>query len=485
MNPALVLERWNGLDLRFRVAIGATAFALVAIAAVVALLGRDTRVALFANPLKPDQLAEVDAQLSAWSVTFVPNRDNVRVDGNQRSALLARLALAGIPHAHVAGTAETLASLGTLTPQSILDAQARAGLEGDLEKGLRGLGGISDARVIIAPARSGVFADEAPAPASASVRLSAEAGQTLTPSTLDAVRAFVASGVAGLDPAHVTVVDDRGAYDNRQENDGSDRELALQSALDAAFGAGATIVRVRVEHNEAATESHNVERAPGEHGSIARHDVDERYSAEKKSYSRVQTTEDRGSTIHDVHTTLVPGTLARISIAVIVDARRSLDVIRIREVAAAAAGYDPRRGDSLSVEAVPFDRPYQTSPQPFAYALGILGEAAPGVTLAALAIVIVRTGARPAFALISELMRRNRLERDVSAQQSFSPDAIFAALRNEPPHVVAAIIARLPAPDATAVLELYPSDQRRAIVARLARKSSPLLAGLDARTFVQ
>ncbi|MGH7716118.1 MAG: flagellar M-ring protein FliF C-terminal domain-containing protein, partial [Vulcanimicrobiaceae bacterium] len=351
MNLARLIERWHALELRFRVAIGAALLTIVAVAAVMLLLGRDTRTALFANSLAPDQLAEVDAQLSAWSVAFVPSHDNVRVDGRQRSSLLARLALAGVPHAHVAGTAETLSSVGTLTPQVILDAQARAGLEGDLEKGLRGLGGIADVRVIIAPARSGVFADEAPTPASASVRLSAEPGQTLTRATLDAVRAFVASGVAGLDPVHVTVVDDRGAYDGRQRNDGSDRELALQSALDAAFGPGTTIVRVRVEHNEATTESHDVERTPGDHGAIARHDLNERFSGEKKSYSRVQTTEDRGSTLHEARTSLAPGTLARISIAVIVDARRSLDVARIREVAAAAAGYDPKRGDTLSVEA--------------------------------------------------------------------------------------------------------------------------------------
>lgn len=483
MNLARLIEYWNALELRFRVAIGAAAFTIVAAAAIVLLLGRDTRIPLFANPLQPDQLAEVDAQLSAWSVTFVPSHDNVRVDGKQRGSLLARLALSGVPHAHVAGTAEALASVGTLTPQAILDAEARAGLEGDLEKGLRGLGGIADARVIIAPARSGVFADEAPTPASASVRLTAEPGQTLTPSTLDAVRAFVASGVAGLDPAHVTVVDDRGTYDGRHGNDGSDREIALQTALDAAFGSGATIVRVRVEHNEATTESRDVERTPGDRGTISRHDVDERFNGEKKSYSRVQTTEDRGSSVHESHASLAPGTLARISIAVIVDARRSLDTARIREVAAAAAGYDPKRGDTLSVEAVAFDRAYQTAPQPFAYALGVLGEAMPGVALAVLAIVVVRSGARPAFALANDLLRRTRLERDLSSGTP-SPDAIFGALRGEPPHVVAAILSRLSAPAATAVLELYPSDERRAIVGRLARKTSPLIAGLDAQTLL-
>ena len=129
MNLAPLLERWNALEPRFRIGIGAAAFALILIVAVATLLGRDTRVALFANPLKPDQLAEVDTQLSAWSVAFVPSHDNVRVDARQRSTLLARLALAGVPHAHVVGTSEALSTVGTLTPQAILDAQARTGLK--------------------------------------------------------------------------------------------------------------------------------------------------------------------------------------------------------------------------------------------------------------------------------------------------------------------------------------------------------------------
>lgn len=477
MNVASVIERWNALQSRLRIGIGAAAFAVLLIVAVVLLLGRDTRVALFANALKPDQLAEVDAQLSQWSIAFVPTHDNVRVDAPQRSSLLARLALAGVPHAHVVGTSEALSNVGTLTPQAILDAQARAGLEGDLEKGLRGLGGIADAHVIIAPARSGVFADESPTPATASVRLTAESGQTLTASTLDAVRAFVASGVPGLDAAHVTVVDDRGAYDARQRDDGADRELALQSALDAAFGSGTTIVRVQVEHTTTSSESRDVKRSPEQRAPIERRDLDERFNGEKKSYSRRQTTEDRGSDVHEERTTVAAGSLARISIAVIVDARRSLDVGKIREVAAAAGGYDPNRGDTLSVEAVAFDRPYNVAPQPFAYAVGIVGEALPGVALAAMVIVVVRMAARPVCDFVTESVRRARIERTHSEGTS-SPEAIFATLRGEPPHVVAAILARLPSPTAASVLELYSSDERRAIVMRLSRKPTRLVAEL-------
>lgn len=485
MNLADLLERWNRLEKRLRIGIGASALACVALAVLVLVLSRDTRVSLFANPLKPDQLAEVDAQLSAWNVPFVPVRDNIRIDGKRRGELLARLAFAGIPHAHVDGTSEVLAAAGTLTPQTVLDAQARAGLEGDLEKGLRGLGGIADARVIVAPARGGIFADDSPTPASASVRLTAQGGQVLTESTLAAVRAFVASGVPGLDPVRVTVVDDRGAFQEQRGDEGAQREQALQTALDLAFGTGATIVRVHVDRNPAASESHDIRRKPYDTTAIARRDLDERFSGEKKTYSRRATTEDRGSDVHEEHTTLAPGSVARISIAVIVDSRRGLDIEKIRNVAAAASGFDERRGDSLSVEAVAFDRPVGTSPQPFWYALGIAGEALPALVLASVAIVAIRAGARPTLALLTELSRRIRLERSVPECVRLGPESVYASLRGEPPHVAAAIIATLSAPLATAVLDLYAEHDRRAIVARLARRPSPLIAGLDADSLLR
>jgi flagellar M-ring protein FliF len=478
-----VVERWQALDLRRRVVISAGAAAAIAIVALAIFLGRDTRVALFANPLFPDQLAEVDAQLSAWNVAFTPVHDNVRVDAKHRSELLARLALSGVPHAHVAGTAEALASVGTLTPQAILDAQARAGLEGDLEKGLRGLGGIADARVIIAPAHGGIFADDSPSPATASVRVNAQPGGVLTESTLAAVRAFVASGVPGLDATHVTVIDERGTYDPRQNDDARQREASLQSALDAAFGTGSTIVRVHVERTQSASESHDVRRAPHERVPITSRDFDERLSSEKKTYTRRQKSEDRGSDVHDERTILAAGSVARISVAVIVDARRNLDLDKIREVAAAAAGFDPHRGDALSVDSMPFDRPYSAAPQPFAYAAAVLGEALPAIVAGIVVIVAMRTASGPLFKFLAEMTKRVRLER--TAPEMRKSDEIFEALRDEPPHVAAAIIGTLATPLAMAVLDLYGAEERRAIVARMGRARSPLVAGLGVENLLQ
>lgn len=474
--------RWDALEPRVRLFVMGGIAAIVLASALVAFLQRDTRVSLFASALKADQLSEVDAQLSAWNVPYVAAHDNVRVDARHRSELLARLAMAGVPHVHVEGTSEALANVGTLTPQTILDAQARAGLEGDLEKGLRGLGGIAEARVIIAPARGGIFADESPTPATASVRLTAAPGNILTSSTMNAVRAFVAAGVPGLDAAHVTVVDDRGAFDDRRD-DAKERENALQSALDAAFGAGTTIVRVHVERTQASSESRDVRRAP-EAGAIAHRDLDERFTAEKKNYTRRQISEDRGSDTHEQRTLVAAGTIERVSIAVIVDARRNYDLGKIRDVAAAASGFDARRGDTLNVDAVPFDRAYATGPKPFAYALGLLGEALPAIALAAVAGVAIRSGARPAAALVAELSRRRTLQRAAPDMRAMDADRIFGALHGEPPHVAAAIVATLGTPLATAVLDLYPPEERREVVARLSRRRAPLIADLGMDTLL-
>ena len=88
-----------------------------------AALERDTRVALFAAPLRPEQVTEVVELLAEWNVPFVAVPDNVRVDLKRRNELLLRLSLAGVPHPHLESSSEVLAKAGPLTPQSVLDAQ--------------------------------------------------------------------------------------------------------------------------------------------------------------------------------------------------------------------------------------------------------------------------------------------------------------------------------------------------------------------------
>ncbi len=304
--------------------------------------GRDAREQLFAAPLDPGQIAEVEERLAAWGVPFVAAGEGVRVDPRRRNDLLLRLSLSGVPHAHLTTTSEALAKAGPLTPQSILDAQVLDGLAGDLALGLRGISGIDDARVILAPARRAVFADERSDEATGSVRLSLHPGVTLPRETVEGIRAFVAAGVPGLRAERITILDDRGAAlgttQGSSADNASELQTSLQSALDAAFGAGATIVRVHVTTDPSSGDVRDLRRASLGGGPIAAVSSEERYSADRKHYVKRQSNEDRGSEVHEERTQLPAGRTERISVAVMLDASRRLDAAKVRALAAATLG---------------------------------------------------------------------------------------------------------------------------------------------------
>ena len=323
-----MLVRWNVLDARGR----SFAIAGLAIVMVLVLLGgiaqRDTRVVLFATPLRSEQVVEVVERLAEWNTPFVSGTDNVRVDAALRNGLLMRLSLAGVPHAHLASSVEALAKAGPLTPQSVLDAQQRDGLAGDIAAGLRDIADIADARVIIAPAREGAFADEARHEATASVRLSLKPGATPSREAIDGVRQYVAAAVPGLDPKRVAILDDRGLAlgDDARSPVGEAHVLegSLQSALDLALGAGVTIVRVHVNYDPRARALHDIVRKPIGSRAIGTTTVDEHYKSASKQYAKSNSSLDRGSEVHDETIETPAGRLERISVAVAVDQSRHL-----------------------------------------------------------------------------------------------------------------------------------------------------------------
>jgi flagellar M-ring protein FliF len=474
------LERVRVLSPRARLGVVVGLLAVIALGAFGALLARDTRVALFATPLRPEQVAEVEQRLAAWSVPYAALPDNLRVERTRRSDLLLRLALAGIPHAHLAGSDETLGHIGALTPPAVLEAQTRDALAADLALALRGVDGIADARVVIAPASGGVYADEPRRDASASVRVTLAPGAHVGARTVAGIEAFVAGGVPGLDAERVVVLDDRGfALAGDAGDDASDVQTALQSALDGAFGAGATIVRVHREPSGERREVDDVRRA-ALGGTIARTSNDERYASAQKRYSRSGGTEDNGSETREERRVSAPDATARLTVAIFVDAARGLDVGAIRALAAASVGLRPARGDELQVEAVAFG----------ASAPGPRRAAAPGWLLAivsvapqaltALAVVLVVAGAaRPLVAVALRGLETASARSAAREAAGVPPARVRGALAGEPPHVAAAIISALPTATAAAVLELYPPEERAAIVRRLARAHADLVPPVD------
>ena len=477
MDAARLAARIVALPSRVKLAAAGAVLLVGLLVAVALLVTRDPRVALFATPLRADQLAEVETRLAAWRVPYAPLADNVRVDPRRRADLLLRLGLAGIPHPHLVGSGEALAHVGALTPQTVLEAQTRDALAADLAQGLRGLDGVADARVIVAPGRGGIYADDPARDASASVRITLAPGARLGATTVAGIRAFVAGGVPGLDPSHVTVLDDRGVLDGGDgASDDDALQGSLQSALDAAFGSGATIVRVHREPLGEVRESHDVRRA-GLPAVLTRTNDDERYASEKKRYAKLTATEEHGSETRDERRVAAADATARLSVAVFVDIARGLDVDAIRTLAEAAVGIDRRRGDALRVEAVRFATPAVVPVRALdGWAVaGLVAGTIPQLAIAAAAVVLIALGARPAYALVVRIAERAAVRTAAGASAGLPPARVRGALAGEPPHVAAAVISALPAATATAVLELYPHEERAQIVRRLTRAASDLV----------
>ncbi len=483
MNPAQFFARLREFASRRRsFGVALAAAALVSIALALALQ-RDSRVDLFAVALRPEQITEVVERLADWNVAFVTSADNVRVDARRRNELLLRLSLAGVPHAHLDGTRELLEKVNPLTPQSVLDAQQRDGLADDLAASLRGLPGVADARVIIAPAQEGAFVGETSRQASASVRVVLAPGATLSRDTAAGIRAFVAAGVPGLEAKRVALLDDRGAV----PGDGApaadrDEELgaSLQSVLDAAFGTGATIVRVHLSFDPRSRQvDERVAKPLGSHP-LRTANTDERYSSVQKRYSKASANEENGSDVEETRTEIPAGRIARTSVAIAVDAARRLDLSKIRSLAIATLGLEPSRGDRVSVEEIAFAAaPVRKAPF-LALAADALARLVVPLLAAGAGLAGLRYAPRPVARAWIALTRSLEVRRASRAVAGFAPSQVRGVLRDEPPHTVAAIISALPAATATAVLEMYPPEERAQIVARMARAVAPVIPDYEA-----
>jgi flagellar biosynthesis/type III secretory pathway M-ring protein FliF/YscJ len=446
MSLAALFARWNALPRAARIVAGMLTSVVAAAAVAATLAAHPSRTALFPMPLHPEQLAEIQEQLAAWNVPFTPAAENVVVDSGRRNDLLLRLALAGVPHPHLSSTGEALSTIGVLTPEAVVEAQTRAGLSGDIEAGLRGLDGVDDARVIVAPAKPAQFADGAANDATASVRLRLRAGARLSHGAIAGIKAFVAASVPELASARVTILDDRGVALGDQPgapDDASDLQRSLQTALDAAFGDGSAIVRVRAEYES----SHS-----------ARREVRHTPFGARESFEQFP-----------------PGALRRLSAAVFVDRNRALDLVKVRQLASATLGYDVSRGDMLTVEDVDFRREQMPRRDAWWLLYAAVMPLAPALIVAIGLVACARIALPHAAGVVHTMVERAALDRASRAAAGFPPARVRTMLEEEPPHAAAAIISALPAATATAVLELYPPHEREAIVRRMQRRHSTLV----------
>ena len=455
--PRLVEDCTIWLHHRRRPVAAVTCGVIVTVLAGALFAHNTAPVPLFDVPLHPRQAAEVEQALTLWNEPFSANVQGTQlyVPARLRRDLLVRLALADLPHGYVPTTADVLAAQDNpLTPPEIVDDRRRAGIEGDLVAGLRRIDGVADATVVIAPASADAFADSGErSPPSASVQLILGPGVALSAVAVAGIKRFVAAGYPGLSTDKVAVVDGSGELIGSPPDRGASREARIQSnvqsALDAALGPGAAIVRVsmRSAGSEQSTQSTRV--VP--HGLLDADTGRENGTESGRKLDKERTTRHYAyDTIVERRTTAADA-LVRMSVAVFLDAART-DASHqpaIASLVRAAAGADLDAGDDVVVESVPFA--VRTKPAIAAAPMPLARAVLPA---AALALVAVAFG----FTLWPQRHRK-------------TPDPAIAGLRSslerESPRTAAYVLSTLPSSLRERVLQSYGPLRRASIEACL------------------
>lgn len=164
---------------------------------------------LFGNMNERDA-AEVVASLNEWKVphTITDGGAGITVAADQVYDTRMRLVSAGVPRGgHVGFELFDDSDFGVTEFAQRVNYQ-RA-LQGEIERTIAALPGVTSARVHLTIRRPGLFANQHD-DSKASVALALEPGQRLTRKQINGVRSLVAASVEGLAPTQVSVLDSDG-----------------------------------------------------------------------------------------------------------------------------------------------------------------------------------------------------------------------------------------------------------------------------------
>lgn len=338
-------------------------------------------------------------------------------------------------------------------------------LQGELEKTIKAIDGVIAARVhIVKPERSIFRETQRP---SASVYLKLRPGLSLSHEQVTGIRNLVSGSVEGLDPKNVTIVDSNGnlltAHEDDPERSLIDTKTKLENhytrqveeLLSRVLGPGRVVARVAVEldnteawHEEEIYDPNMVavrsERAlnlgssfqsgrggvPGVVSNMPEPPnlVTPESKEEENKNEVIKNFEVSKSVIRSQKPR---GSLKRVSVAVVVDGeyvQRQLPggetvtefkplpaerLAQLEEIVKRAIGFNPARGDSVTIESVPFYTPDPAilkeleSNQMFAMVLEGVKAVSPIVMVVLLFLVVLRP-------LIKHVTAKSEPEVDVS-----------------------------------------------------------------------
>ncbi len=400
-------ELWNRYQSRRKyIIIGALLILVLAFAGISFWYGsKPEYVPLYTN-LETKDAGDVVNSLKEAGVPYDLIEDKkgatILVPVTQVHDLRLELATAGLPRGNKGFEIFDDSKLGVTEFQNKVNyLQA---LQGELTRTIEHLGSVDKARVhIVLPEDSLYKKNEKPATASILLMLKPETKLT-TPEVKGIVN-LVSHSVQGLAPENITIVDEQGNILNKNDDDELERQNAqnlrtlnqiemtkrvrdhiqqnIQTMLDKTLGEGNAFVRVSVEldFDDRKIDRQTFTPVVDESGIIrSQQDISESYNGESNipggpagvqsnipgyvaedrnanaEYERKESTKNYEVNEENQKIIASPGSIRRLTVAVLVnDTITELQQEGLLRAVSSAAGINEERGDTISVEPMPFN----------------------------------------------------------------------------------------------------------------------------------
>ncbi|QID32641.1 flagellar basal-body MS-ring/collar protein FliF [Pampinifervens florentissimum] len=397
-------ERFLALSTTQKIALVAVPLLALGVLLAVALLATKPNYTVLYSGLSQEDMSAVMSELDKDGVNYKIGQDgkSILVPEPQVRDIRLKLAAKGIPSKGIVGY-EIFDKTGIGVSDFQNQVNFKRAVEGELARTILRMSGIEDVRVSIGMPQKSIFLREEEEP-TASVFVKLKPGYELTPEQVKAIRNLVSASVPRLKPKNVVVVDDKGrdltAMLEETEGTVHDKELKLkaeferrlerevQRALEEAIGFGSVKVKVSADLDFTKREQKEEIYDP---------DMTAVVSQQKK---KERTTTGGGAGVPGAQANIPPGAgvvvgagqvlteksetitnyevskkevysvdpmikVKRLSVGVIVDANiKNLDLEKVKRIVSASAGINPQRGDVLTVEAIPFQKPPFEKPTP-------------------------------------------------------------------------------------------------------------------------
>lgn len=399
-----LIEKWKELSKKRKIAYGVIAAGVIAALIFGGVYFGQTKYAVLFSNMDSADSAAVYKQLQADKVDAKVSGTSILVPKDQVDTLRMKM-LSEVSLTNGSQGFELLdkSKLGS-TDQEIKINYQRA-LQGELERTIKGFAEVENARVhLVMPDDTAFVKDTDPGKASVTIKL--KSGEKLTEDQVKSIVSLISGSVKNIPKENVEVIDDKMNLLSRDLFNSNNKDLSasttpaekqqqlkqqyekdiekrLLSMLEAVYGKDKVKVKINTDLDFDATQQDSVTYDP-KSVVVSEHNVDDSSTnpgtnassspVDNNMTNTTTNTNGNGTSTHkestknynvpkvEQKTIKAPGAVKRLTASVALDGNVDPATINsIKNLASSAIGFDATRGDTISVEGIPFDTTSQKS----------------------------------------------------------------------------------------------------------------------------